>query len=191
MTFNTLRFGRKPAAITTSTTLFLSMTLSAISPNFDTFLVFSIVSGVCIGGSLTIAFTYWTEISSASYRYVRPPACYIIDKNRLLRTTFPTQKWKEKPAVFLPLSHQFYCYILIHIKTRKSGTTIITMFWNSGIMAVYGIAFFFLNNIGWRKFTFGIAVPALLPAVILMFLPESPKFLNSIGNVEGTKAALR
>ena len=65
------------------------------------------------------------------------------------------------------------------------------MFWNSGIMAVYGIAFFFLNNIGWKIFTIVIAVPALLPAVILLFLPESPKYLNSIGDVEGTKAALR
>ena len=74
---------------------------------------------------------------------------------------------------------------------RKLGITVITTFWNFGIMVSYGIAYLSLNSIGWKTFSYIMAIPALIPAIILAFLPESPKYLNSIGDIDGTVAALR
>ncbi|XP_063674194.1 putative transporter svop-1 [Bolinopsis microptera] len=114
------RFGRKTSAMVTTIVLFFTMTLTATSPNFYVFLVFSVTAGICIGGSLTIAFTYWAEVSSTSH--------------------------------------------------RKLGITVITIFWNFGIMVSYGIAYLSLNSIGWKTFSYIMAIPALVPAILLAFL---------------------
>ena len=78
-TIKFFRFGRKPAAIVTTTALFFAMNLSSVSPNFYVFLVFSVIAGICVGGSLTIAFTYWAEVSSTSYRYEVSMTIYTLD----------------------------------------------------------------------------------------------------------------
>ena len=65
-----IRFGRKPAALTTSFVLFVAMTLTAATNSYPTFLALSILAGVCVGGSLSIAFTYWAEVSNESHRLV-------------------------------------------------------------------------------------------------------------------------
>ncbi|KAL5257724.1 hypothetical protein ACHWQZ_G012593 [Mnemiopsis leidyi] len=62
------RHGRKPTAAITSLILFLSMITTSFSPNFVFFLFFGIVGGLCVGGSLSIAYTFWAEVSSQNYR---------------------------------------------------------------------------------------------------------------------------
>ena len=55
----------------TSFVLFLSMVSSSFSPDVYVFLFFSIVGGLCVGGSLSIAYTYWAEVSSMAHRFVQ------------------------------------------------------------------------------------------------------------------------
>ncbi|XP_063694860.1 putative transporter SVOPL isoform X2 [Bolinopsis microptera] len=135
---------RKPTAMMTSFVLFLSMVSSSFSPDVYVFLFFAIVGGLCVGGSLSIAYTYWAEVSSMAH--------------------------------------------------RAAGVVVITMFWNSGMTTSNGFALLVLNRIGWRLYSIIMSLPALVAVIILCFLPESPKFLNSNRKHDSTtpiKASLK
>ena len=54
---------------------------------------------------------------------------------------------------------------------------------------IIGLAF--INTYGWRLFSIVISVPALVPAVFLLILPESPKFLSVKNEHRAVVDALR
>lgn len=62
------RYGRKPAAMVTSTVLFLTMMATAATMNVFYLVGVSAVAGACTGGSLSIAYTYWAEVSNQASR---------------------------------------------------------------------------------------------------------------------------
>ena len=50
-----------------------------------------------------------------------------------------------------------------------------------------GFALLVLNRIGWRLYSVIMSLPAIIAVIILIFLPESPKFLNRGRKDDSTK----
>ena len=74
---------------------------------------------------------------------------------------------------------------------RALGIMVITMFVNVGITSSNGLAMITLNDNGWKVYSVIMALPAIIPFVILLFLPESPKYLNVRNRREQVVTSLR
>lgn len=83
-------------------------------------------------------------------------------------------------AEFCPNSH------------RGTFLIYIEFFWTLGSMFVAGAAWTFLTPYGWRVLTLVTAIPVTLSCILsLIYLPESPRWLQSEGRMEEAEASIR
>jgi len=125
---------------------------SSLAQEYYVFLLMRFISGLGVGGSIPLVWTYFAEFQ-------------------------PMQK-------------------------RGGALSFLASFWMVGNVTVAGLAWLIIpNHLGieegsfkynsWRIFTLLSAVPSLLVAFSLMFLPKSPKFLLSKGKHEEALQILR
>lgn len=92
----------------------------------------------------------------------------------------------------------------VSISNRDVILCRLEVFWNVGMIALPGIAWFILpqqwsftsptGNFtynSWRIFVALCGLPSILGATLLCFLPESPKFLIAQGKHEGARRVLQ
>lgn len=75
-------------------------------------------------------------------------------------------------------------------KFKGNGIFLASITSSIGSLLVALLAFFFLNNVGWRWFVVILTCPAFLSIVAVFYLPESPRFLAVSGRNEEALQAM-
>ncbi|XP_063693641.1 synaptic vesicle 2-related protein-like [Bolinopsis microptera] len=85
------------------------------------------------------------------------------------------------------------CYAteIAESRYRTYGVTTVVLGSFVGVAAVNGMAFLFLQIVGWRWFIMLVSTPALPALVLILVLPESPRFLCVSGQQDKAMEAVR
>lgn len=81
---------------------------------------------------------------------------------------------------------------LMPAKKRGAFLVAIQYFWAIGSMMVSGLAWLLLDRYGWRILALITVIPVALTAVVsILYLPESPRWLLSVGKIASAEKVLQ
>ncbi|KTD05917.1 D-xylose proton symporter [Legionella gratiana] len=76
-------------------------------------------------------------------------------------------------------------------ETRGAVVAIYQLAMTVGIVCAYAVNYLFLENHDWRAMFASSAIPALVLSLGILFMPESPRWLCSVGRRDAASKALR
>ena len=74
---------------------------------------------------------------------------------------------------------------------RRMGTLIIAIFWCNGFSFASALGYTLLLSKGWEAYFYSGSFFGIIPFIILPFLPESPKYLNTANKEEQVRSSLQ
>lgn len=77
---------------------------------------------------------------------------------------------------------------IVPAKSRGRYVAVLEGFWPLGFIAAGIVAWVALPHIGWRGIFIALAIPAVFVFIVRRFVPESPRWLESMGRVEQADA---
>lgn len=77
---------------------------------------------------------------------------------------------------------------IVPAKSRGRYVAVLEGFWPIGFIAAGVVAWIALPHIGWRGIFIALSIPAVFVFIVRRFVPESPRWLESMGRVEQADA---
>ena len=84
-----------------------------------------------------------------------------------------------------------YCTEFAESKYRAYGIVVFSLAVSAGVIAVSAEAYFLLQSLGWRWLIIIVSLPALPAFILLLVLPESPRYLCVSGQQDKAMQAVR
>eukprot|EP00045_Choanoeca_perplexa_P010210 m.102744 g.102744 ORF g.102744 m.102744 type:complete len:570 (-) comp15194_c0_seq1:68-1777(-) len=167
--------GRRGMLIAALLLNFVASGASAFAPSYTAFLAFRFFSGLGVGGSIPIVFTYFCEFLPA--------------KNRGAFLNLVAAFWMVGTILVAGLAWGILgsreCARAVRADTSREAAC---KYWSDQDCGTYVL--FGTTIPAWRIFTFSCSIPALFAALGFFKAPESPKWLMNQGRMAEAEATL-
>ena len=80
---------------------------------------------------------------------------------------------------------------VVPVKYRSLGTSLIIFVSKVGMFLTAVTAYFFLNSLGWKWFIIIVSLPIIPSIILLLLLPESPRYLIVSGKQKDAQKAIK